>query len=58
MCFSEVLCSALLLSGPGLSADDGFEVDNLPVETYQGADRQIATAVVSSSLSLSLSLSL
>ena len=36
-----------LFSGPGLSADDGFEVDNLPVETYRGSDRQIATAVVS-----------
>ena len=35
-----------LIEGPGLSADDGFEVDNLPVETYLGTDRQIGAAVV------------
>jgi hypothetical protein len=36
-----------LIEGPGLSADDGFEVDNFPVETFRGADRQIDVAVVS-----------
>ena len=35
-----------LIEGPGMSPDAGFEVDNLPVETYHGADRQIVAAVV------------
>ena len=35
-----------LIEGPGLHADEGFEIDNLPVETFQGTDRQIAVAVV------------
>jgi tricorn protease len=34
-----------LIEGPGLVADDGFEVDNLPVSTYQGSDAQIVAAV-------------
>ena len=46
-----------LIEGPGLSADDGFEVDNLPVETYLGTDRQIVAAVVcASAMSVRLTL--